>query len=171
MNDQLRDAVKKETQRIIEDTLFSAKRHFETARIWSLMHFGLGLPAAVLAAIASASAFKDNTVLAGILAIIVTALTALITFLNPNKRANAHHIAGNKYNALRNQTRIFCEIDLTADNQKIDISNRIKELAKERDDLNQDSPQTFKWAYKRAKAAIEEGEAAYAVDQCDLGKQ
>ena len=42
----------------------------------------------------------------------------------------------------------------------------LKELAKERDDLNQTSPQTFKWAYKRAKAAIEAGEA-YAVDQCD----
>ena len=167
MNDQLRDAVKKETQRIIEDTLFSAKRHFESARIWSLMHFGLGLPTAVLAAIASASAFKENTSLAGFLAIAVTALTALMTFLNPNKRANAHHMAGNKYNALRNQARIFCEIDLTAGDQQNDISKKIKELAKERDDLNQSSPQTFKWAYKRAKAAIEAGEADYAADQCE----
>ena len=167
MNDQLRDAVKKETQRIIEDTLFSAKRHFESARIWSLMHFGLGLPTAVLAAIASASAFKENTSLAGFLAIAVTALTALMTFLNPNKRANAHHMAGNKYNALRNQARIFCEIDLTAGDQQDDISKKIKELAKERDDLNQSSPQTFKWAYKRAKAAIEAGEADYEADQCE----
>ena len=167
MNDQLRDAVKKETQRIIEDTLFSAKRHFESARIWSLMHYGLVLPTAVLTAIASASAFKENTSLAGFLAIAVTALTALMTFLNPNKRADAHHMAVNKYNVLRNQARIFCEIDLMAGDQQIDISKKIKELAKERDDLNQSSPQTLKWAYKRAKAAIEADEADYAADQCE----
>lgn len=170
MDDQLKDAARKEAKRIIEDTLFSAKRHFETARIWSLMHYWLGLPTAVLAAIAGASAFKDNTILAGSLAIIVTVLTALMTFLNPNKRANEHHIAGNKYNALRNQTRIFCEIDLATSDENIDISKMIKELAKERDALNQASPQTFKWAYKRAKTAIEAGEADYAVDQCDPDK-
>ena len=79
-------------------------------------------------------------------------------------------LAGNKYNALRNQTRIFCEIDLATGDKNTDISKMIKELAKKRDDLNQDSPQTFKWAYKRAKAAIEAGEADYAVDQCDPDK-
>ena len=171
MDTQLRDAAKKEAQRIIEDVLFSARRHFETARIWSLMHYWIGLPTAVLAAITGASAFKNNTALAGTLAIIVTALTALMTFLNPNKRSNEHHIAGNGYNALRNQTRIFCEIDLVESNQQIDINKRIKELAKERDVLNQNSPQTFKWAYKKAKESIESGEAAYAVDQCDPDKQ
>jgi hypothetical protein len=170
MDDQLREAAKKEARRIIEDTLFSAKRHFETAHIWSLMHYGLGLPTAVLAAIAGASAFKDNTILAGSLAIIVTALTALMTFLNPNKRANEHHMAGNKYNALRNQTRIFCEINLATSDENTDISKMIKDLAKERDNLNQASPQTFKWAYKRAKAGIEAGEADYAVDRCDPDK-
>jgi SMODS and SLOG-associating 2TM effector domain family 4 len=170
MDIQLRDSVKKEAQRIIEDTLFSARRHFETARIWSMMHYWLGLPTAVLAAIAGASAFKDNSILAGSLAIIVTALTALMTFLNPNKRANEHHIAGNKYNALRNQTRIFCEIDLSTRDENTDISKKIKELAKERDNLNQASPQTFKWAYKRAKAGIEAGEADYAADQCEPDK-
>jgi len=42
----------------------------------------IGLPAAVLAAIASTLVFKDNTSLARFLAIAVTALIALITFLN-----------------------------------------------------------------------------------------
>ena len=91
----------KEARRIEEDSLYSAKGHFVAANFWTNFHLWIGVPTAILAAIAGASAlshFGNHHVLAGILAIIVTALTAVTTFLNPNEKASSHRNAGNKYN-------------------------------------------------------------------------
>jgi len=159
----------KEARRIEEDCLYSAKGHFVAANFWTNFHLWIGVPTAILAAIAGASAlsqFDNHNIVAGILAIIVTALTAVTTFLNPNEKVNSHLNAGNKYNSLRNKARIFCEIDSCGENNSIqELTKQLKELAKQRDELNQNSPQIPGWAFKRAKKGIEEGEANYKVDE------
>ena len=99
------------------------------------------------------------------MAIIVTALTAVTTFLNPNEKANSYRNAGNKYNSLRNKARIFCEINSYGENSDQEITKQLKELAKQRDELSQNSPQIPRWAYKKARKGIEEGEADYKVDE------
>ncbi len=63
-----RSAYTRESQRIEEDALYSAKGHFEAARTWSRIHLWIGLPTAILAAVSGVSAFKDETVIAGALA-------------------------------------------------------------------------------------------------------
>jgi hypothetical protein len=159
----------KEARRIEEDSLYSAKGHFVAAIFWTNFHLWIGVPTAILAAIAGASAlsqFDNHNIVAGILAIIVTALTAITTFLNPNEKANSHLNAGNKYNSLRNKARIFCEIDSCGENNSIqELTKQLKELAKQRNELNQNSPQIPRWAFKRAKKGIEGGEANYKVDE------
>lgn len=158
----------KEARRIEEDSLYSAKGHFVAANFWTNFHLWIGVPTAILAAIAGASAlsqFDNHNIIAGILAIIVTALTAVTTFLNPNEKANSHRNAGNKYNSLRNKARIFCEIDSYGEDSEQEITKQLKELAKQRDELNQNSSQIPRWAYKKARKGIEEGETEYKVDE------
>lgn len=168
MNDEIKDNILKEAKRIEEDCLYSAKGQFIAANFWMNFHLWIGVPTAILAAIAGASAlskFDNNYYIAGILAIIVAALTAVATFLNPNEKANAHRNAGNKYNSLRNNTRIFCDIDSQGDDSSQELSKDLKEFAKQRDELNQNSPQIPRWAYKKAKKRIEKGEADYNIDK------
>ncbi len=164
--ESIKEKIIREAGRIEEDSLFSAKGHFVVADFWVSFHLWIGVPTAVLAAIAGTSAlsqFEKHNIIAGILAIIVAALTAVTTFLNPNEKANSHLNAGNNYNSLRNKARIFCEIDSYGEDSDQEITKQLKELAKQRDGLNQDSPQIPRWAYKKARKGIEEGEADYMI--------
>jgi len=168
MTGDIKDNILKEARRIEEDTLYSAKGQFVAANFWTNFHLWIGVPTAILAAIAGASAlsqFENHNIIAGILAIIVTALTAVTTFLNPNEKANSHRNAGNKYNSLRNKARIFCHIDSCGEDSIQELTKQLKELAKQRDELNQNSPQIPRWAYEKAKKGIEEGEADFKVDK------
>jgi hypothetical protein len=108
------NAIAAECERIEEDAEHSGKAHFNAAASWARVHLWLGLPTAVLAAIAGVSAFKQHPELAGVLAILVAAITAATTFLNPSGRASAHQTAGNQFLTLRNQTRVFRTVTLAS---------------------------------------------------------
>ena len=166
--EEIKEKIRKEAERIVEDSLYSAKGHFEAASKWRKMHLWLGLPAAVLAALSGVSAltqFDYHNILAAFLAILVTALTSVITFLNPNEKASSHQDAGNKYNSLRNKVRIFHEIDCRGKSSAEELTERLKEFANLRDELNQNSPQIPREAYEKARKGIKEGEADYEIDK------
>jgi hypothetical protein len=168
MKQNTKEKILKEAKRIEEDALYSAKGHFYAAQFWTNFHLWIGIPTAIIAAISGASAlsqFDNHNVVAGVLAIMVTAFAAVTTFLNPNEKATLHHNAGNQYNGLRNKARIFCEIDFDVSTDDKDILRELKILNQERDELNQKSPQIPKWSFLRARKGIEEGEASYRVDK------
>jgi len=118
-----------------------------------------------IAGVFALSQFDNHNVIAGLFAIIVADLTAVTTFLNPNERANSHLNAGNKYDSLRNKARIFCEIDTCIDGLAEDFIKQLKNLANQRDDLNQNSTQIPTSAFKRARKGIEDGEADYKIGE------
>lgn len=158
------DKITTEAKRIEEDSLYSAKGHFIAGGCWAKVNFWLGVISAILSAVAGASALDNHNIIAGTLAILVAVLSATITFINPNERATAHHRAGNRYNALRNDARIFSEIEVAVADHKKSIED-LKKLNDRRNKLNSESPQIPKWAFKKARKGIEEGEAQYAVDK------
>jgi len=167
MDQKIKAKILKEAKRIEEDCLHSAKGHFYAAQCWGNIHFWIGIPAVILAAIAGASAlsqFDNHNIVAGILAIIVAALTAVATFLNPNEKAIAHHYAGNQYISLRNNVRILYDIDLDLIDEKESLGE-LKDLNRQRNELNQKLLQIPRWAYKKAKKGIEKGEAKYEIDE------
>lgn len=156
-----------EAKRIEEDSLYSAKGHFYAGQCWVNVNLLLGGASAVLSSIAGVSAlsqFDYHNVVAGGLAIIVTGLTAVITFINPNERAFIHRKIGNNYNSLRNETRIFHEIEVSDIEEKHAI-DCLKKLNDRRNKLNLESEQIPKWAFEKARKGIEEGEAEYKVDK------
>ena len=166
--EDIKEKIINEAKRVEEDSLYSAKGHFEAANRWINVYFWIGIPTACLAAIAGASAlsqFDYHNTIAGFLSIIVAAFTAITTFLNPNERATFHKNAGNMYNSLRNRARIFYQIECGGTKADEELIDRLRELTDLRDELNQNSPQIPRWAYEKAKRGIKAGEADYKVDE------
>lgn len=168
--DGLREALALEAGRIEEDALYSSRGHFQAALIWGRIHLWVGLPIAVLAAIGGAVGLKSHPVPAAMIAAAVAALTAGATFLNPSGRSQSHHTSGVRFNSLRNQVRIFREVDLRTDISIGDLTEKLRIHAAKRDELNEASPQIPRWGFVRARKSIEAGEAAYAVDSPNAPK-
>lgn len=161
MKDQLIAEYRKEAARISEDALHSSKGHYNAADRWRHVHLWIGIPNALLAAIAGISAFKGSEVLAGSLAVAVAAITAVNTFLNPGDRASTHKRCAGEYHSLRNRARIFTNIVCRCFGSAEELSAKFEEMVAKRDDLNAASPQIPDWAFKKAKAGIDAGEAEY----------
>ncbi|MFH1769638.1 MAG: SLATT domain-containing protein [Parcubacteria group bacterium] len=164
---EAKEKIIREAKRIEEDSLYSSKGHFYAAQSWTNLHLWIGIPTSIMAAIAGASAlsqFDNHQIVAGILAILVAALSAVATFINPNEKSSNHHSAGNSYNSLKNRARIFREIDIDLKTSE-DLLKKLKTLNAERDEMNDKSPQIPKWAFLKARKGIEDGEAQYRVDQ------
>jgi hypothetical protein len=163
-----KDEIVKEAKRIEEALLFSAKGHFAAAGFWANFHLSFGIPIVVISAIAGGAAlatFDVGHVIAGVLSLSVTVLSSVVTFLNPNERGSVHLNAGNNYDALMNQARIFWAIDCWRDDSEQVLTEKLKWLSQQKDDLNRKSPQMPGWAYRKAKKGIEAGQALYAVDK------
>ena len=154
-----------ECQRIEEDSLHSFKGHYNAAEFWSQLNLLLGLPSAVLGAIAGGTSAADGSQAAVTgAALLASALVTCMTFLKPGEKADAHKNAGNLYQALRNKTRIFREIDLNEDNAMNELRKKLSDLAERRDELNTTMPTIPRRAYEKAKKDIDSGRATYLVD-------
>ena len=163
-----RDEIIKEAQRIEESTLYSAKGHLVAANFWTSFHLWVGIPMVLLAAIAGASAlsqFDPKHIIAGVISIIVVALSGVMTFLNPNEKASVHLNAGNNYDSLQNKIRMFWSIDCWREEPEQVLTEKLKYFYEQKDRINQSSPQIPRWAYKLAKKGILEGEADYKIDK------
>ncbi|MDI1247252.1 MAG: SLATT domain-containing protein [Lacunisphaera sp.] len=158
------EQIKAEASRIEEDSLYSAKGHWEAAKPWEHRHLWLGIPTTICAAAAGVSAFSNQPALSGFFAVVVAVGSALVTFVNPSERHRRHSDAGNAYKALSNQARIFRTIDCTIEADLPTLATRLKELAQRRDDLNQGSPLIPRKAFEVARRGIEAGGAKHEVD-------
>lgn len=162
-----RTEIMKEAERIEEALLHSSKNHFSACRIWTNFHLWLGIPIVAFAAIASAAAlvrFDPNGLIAGGLAILVAVMTAVSTFVNANEKAATHLNAGNGYDALMNEVRIFRVIDCWSEESDRVLTERIKRYSERKDVLNRAAPAVPKFARTMAKKGIESGEGDYKVD-------
>ena len=164
------EAIVKEAKRIEENCLHTSKSHFVAANFWNNFHLWIGIPTIILAAIAGTIAFADfsyHNLIAGIISIIVTILTAVTTFLNPKENSKTHHNAGSNYDSLLTRVRIFWTIDCRIEESIDVLTSKLKDFSEQRERLNHDCSQPPNWAYRLAKKGIEEGEADYKVDQKD----
>lgn len=145
-----------EAKRIQEDSLFSYKGHLESARLSKFIHYALGLPSVVLAALIGLSI--NNQILSpwvGFIAIIITIFTALSTFINPFKAAEQHRIIGEKYGALYRETRRFVNMDYNGTSSIDELQKKLDDFAIKQDQYNAEGPQISRIPYLLAKRNIE----------------
>lgn len=158
-------ALRREAERIEEDATYSSKSHFNAEQVWERRHYWLGIPATAFAAIAGAALFKNHDEWGSALALLASLLAGLMTFLKPNERAAMHRVAAGQFLALRNDARIFREVELLQADRLGKLTERLKGLSATRNELNQKSPSIPRSAFVAARKGIEEGEATHKVDQ------
>jgi len=159
-------ALRSESLRIEEDCIHSSKSHFNAADTWRRRHYWLGIPATTFAALAGAAVVKDLAGAAQLLSAAAAILTGLLTFLKPSDRASQHKQVADQYLALRNDTRVFREVDAPQLDAN-EASEHLRALSKRRNDLNQSSPEIPRRAFEAARKGIVEGEATHAIDAAD----
>src|SRR5262245_60790566 len=151
---ELRDVLRSEAKLVEIRTSITARAHFRASNCWANVRLSVGGLAAVLSAIAGASALSridGGDIIAGALALAVTTLTAVTTFLNPSERANAHLRAGNAYLGLENRARLLYRIELLARKPEGDLERRLTRLVDDLNELNTTSPQPGRRSFNRAK--------------------
>lgn len=156
--------IRKELLRIEEDSEHSAKSHFNAAARWDGYHFRIGLTSTIIIAIGGAISLSNYPLVGGTFAIISSSLAATLTFLNPAEKSKTHKTAGDQYLSLRNQSRMFREIVMKNNPSSDVLEKGIFELAAQRNQLNQTSPNIPRKDYESAKADISEGRSKYIVD-------
>jgi hypothetical protein len=161
---ELKDSLAKEAGRIEEDCEYSAKSHFNAADIWSTRALKLGVPATIIAALSGLS-FNYCPTIATSLAIAASILTGLITFLRPDDKASTHKSTGDIYLSIRNQARVFREIELNVLGSNDAGYKALKNLADKRDEQNRISPSIPRKAFETARTGIEQGETEFKVDK------
>lgn len=157
--------IRAELLRMEEDCIHSGKSHFNACARWTKWNYLFGIPSVILSALAGTAFFKDYSIVAGIMAAFVTVLTALMTFLKPAERASNHKNAGDQYLSLRNDTRVFRDIEITQFEDDESAIVGMSGLTKRRNELNQASPQFANKDFQKARTGIDKGEALHAVDQ------
>jgi hypothetical protein len=158
-------ALRREAERLEEDTLYSSKGHFNAEDTWVRRNYWLGVPATVLGAVAGATLIKSQPEWATAFTLLASLLTGLMTFLKPNERAALHRAAAGQFLALRNEARFFREIELLQSDRLDKLTERLKELSAARNELNLNSPSIPRRAFVAARKGIEEGEATHKVDK------
>ncbi|MCC6354942.1 MAG: SLATT domain-containing protein [Verrucomicrobiae bacterium] len=159
------DEIRTEAQRIEEDATYSSCGHFEASKPWANLNLWLGIPVTLASAAAGISALNDLPTLASIIAFAVAAGTALMTFLAPTERHKRHADCGNAYAALRNEVRIFRQIECTSGKPVEDFRAQLTEFDKRRNDLNASSPIIPERAFQKARHGIEQGQKTHRADQ------
>ena len=157
-------AIVAEAKRLEEDTLCSAKSHFNAANLWERVNLVAGVLATIAAALAAIVTLSHNDTLVIMLAVLASVSTGIMTFLNPQHIASAHRKSGTEYNAIHNQARIFHSIDCQTGASGDELAALLKELSQQRDDLSTTSLSIPRWAFEQARRGIAQGESEYKVD-------
>jgi len=160
MANDTQTAIATEAKRLEEDVLYAEKQHFSMATVWRRIHLALGIPSVIAAALSGMAALKANAPVAVFLAVISAVLTALLTFLNPQAMAAAHHRAGIKYSDLRGRLRRLYELDLSSSDLPA-VKQRLIGLAEEKTKVMTESPHIGGLAYLARLAGISRMKAAY----------
>lgn len=158
--------IKKEIERIKEDSIYSAKGHFESAKYWRYGNYILMVASIISVCASLVFVFSDlGKFCSGFVAIVSGFITMLLVFLNPQKKYLSHSKNGNKYLTLRNKARIFLEVE--SKNMSIEQQvESLKKLDSKRNKINKYSLPIASMGYKGAKRQIEiDKNIQYQVDK------
>ena len=160
------DNIKKEAERIKEDSIYSSKGHFESSKFWRYFNYLLMIVSIASLVLCLVLTFSDyNKIVVGIFGIISAFITVILIFLNPQEKYIAHQNSANKYLSLKNRARIFLDIE----SFEMDLERQkyyIKFLDFERNTINENSPPIMYIGYKNAKKQIEsDRNTEYEIDK------
>ena len=157
--------IEKEIKRIEEDCIYSAKGHFESAKFWRKWYYGLMASSILSLCLSFTLVLPDNKLYTVIIGLISSFITVILIFLNPQEKYLSHQSSGNKFLSLRNQIRVFNDIEIKNSNYIDEYTKRLIEFSKERNSLNENSLPIAETGYKNVKKHIEEETHIYEIDK------
>ncbi|MBL1288125.1 SLATT domain-containing protein [Streptomyces sp. For3] len=164
--DARRRAIHAEFRRLEESATYSAQTQFEEAKRWRALHWALGVPATLLAAVAGTTALVESSgaTAAGILALLSAGLGAVLTTVNAPQRAGQAAASANAYLEIQTAARQHREIDLP-DWPHAEAREALAALTARRDEQNSKADVPSRRAYRKAQANVRMGTQTYAVDE------
>jgi hypothetical protein len=172
-------SIRLEVHRHLEDTETSKLAHWDAAAVYERRHkLFIGLPALVLSLLLTwllssdtknlLSASPDAKGFANsipvVLSLVVSVLSGLSAFLNFNELASKHRASAENLNALWRDCKNW-------DTDYPDVSTCEKAVEavqlyrKRLNEINRDSPQIPKWAWKSVQKQRAEGSTEYAAEK------
>ena len=140
-----------------DDLLYTEKTHFASAEHYRRIHRALGIITTVLSTAAAATIVTDlEEALAGILALLAAIMSAVLTFMSPEKSAEQHLSAGRQLGALRVKLRQAIGLDLPTLPLK-DLRRLVGDLAAEKFAIDGASPGTTTKHFNSARSKIKSG--------------
>jgi hypothetical protein len=167
----VRKAIDHAAKQLIVDALYTGRGHQQAGTRYHTLNHWVGVPSAVLSAVSSSGAaltaiFGANAAWTAALAIIATILTSLRAFLRTDKLAEEHSLKGRRYISLRNDIRIFRDVDMKSDHVVDDLKSQLENFRKRYNDLNEIPPLVIpRRDYLAAKKTIAAGESSYEGDR------
>lgn len=157
------DDLKNGLNGLIHKCLVSAENHYASEGAWISLKYTLGVPSALLAAIAGAAGLTelfqplDGKIIAGVLASCAAVFTAASTFLDPNQRALAHTTAAKAFHALYEKAGTWQVEFATVPSSPADALTKYAALMEAYTQLVKSSPPIPGRAYRKAQANLDDG--------------
>jgi hypothetical protein len=154
-----------ELHRLHESCLLSAQGQFELGKQWRAANLVLGVPAAVLAAIAGGTglAASGKSVKSSVYALFAAGFGAALTTLNPSRRVALAQASANAYLEIQTSARQCLTIDLKKADYKVS-RERLDKLTAKRDEINRTAEPPNFFARWRANRNVENGGQDYEAD-------
>ena len=134
--------------------LVLSQAHIDVSIRWSTAHLYIGIPSTILAAIASVQAINslggEYQLLSVVIAVLVAILAPLLTFLDPNGRANNHLNASRIYEQMADQYDSFilkCRLEPRSIKEEFDDLTQLNFTYSE---SKKNLPACPEWAYQKA---------------------
>jgi hypothetical protein len=139
-----------------------AQRNERRARFWGGLHLTLGLPSAILAAVAGVSALGDlsGRTLSGVIALAAAALSATTAFLGDTARQRDSDAAATAFRVLATEAKNYVSVDAPEPHAKLDAPYLFRDFNERRDAVLAGQPLPPKWW---------KGQVAHASGNDDLG--
>ncbi|WP_157390409.1 SLATT domain-containing protein [Nocardia terrae] len=161
--DDLRQSLQAEADHMLSDLLYTEKSHFAAAERGQRSHLVFGGIAAVSAAIAAASVIGQwSPVVAAVAALVASALSAVLTLVNPQESAQKHLDAGRDLAALKVELRQVRNLDLAADStlDLADVRRNLGEFANRKSEIDRAAPGLGERSFRKASTKIDQGNFA-----------
>jgi hypothetical protein len=145
--------------------LFAAERHYAAETPWFYSVYWLGVPIAILSAIASTAAFYESSWshnVAGFISLIVAVLSGLATFFDPRAKAMQHHTLAKAFESIYHQVGFFRRVVLESDQVNPKDISRLKAYTADFVRLTQSTPPIPARIYRRAARNIRSGKGEVA---------
>lgn len=131
-----------------------SQAHIYVSIRWTRTHLYIGVPSTVLAAVASVQAISslggNYQLVSVIIAILVAILAPLLTFLDPNGKANTHLVASRVYEQMADQYDSFllkCRLEPRLIEEEL---NDLVQINSAYSESKKSLPACPEWAYQKA---------------------